>query len=409
MRRMTSKHLPRGLSRVQPLHLGVGLLGLLSFAGCQDYLTGHAEEPTGPLQVLRLTLSDAHSRQAAVFTDTSLPDCKQMPDCTQSSNASLPICRVCYNDVFKDRYSPKNSPPTPDSGQDIRVVFNKVALKLGSVDLAVSDSDKDDVAGAGALKKSVKLSCTSCAGLPELTRQLFLTGSDVTFDPTTIPYGPSIQMAVDTSDPRAALEPGREYTVELDKQIAGRNGEPWPAPADQLALLKFSTEAFRVTKIFQRVKEGQQAAPWTLDEWLDKPLAGTHTIGGQSPLGAITLVFNASLHLETVKAATVTVQDATGMAIPAKLGTNAFDPKTCKTASARELYIFPETGDWPDTGKLTIRVAPETIKDVAQTAMFPVGASKLSSEISLSVVLDKAGGEAHVKNTDARKATACVP
>ncbi|TXH21476.1 MAG: hypothetical protein E6Q99_09900, partial [Elusimicrobia bacterium] len=74
-----------------------GLGAALFLSGCADYLTGQLEEPKGPIQVLKLTLSDTASRDGTVFTDTSLPDCKTAPDCTQPDNRELRICRICYN------------------------------------------------------------------------------------------------------------------------------------------------------------------------------------------------------------------------------------------------------------------------------------------------------------------------
>ena len=51
-------------------------------------------------------------------------------------------------------------------------------------------------------------------------RSLFISGSDVSFDPTAIPYGPSIKLSV-SGDPRAALEPDSNYIVQVDSKIAG--------------------------------------------------------------------------------------------------------------------------------------------------------------------------------------------
>src|SRR6185436_2310504 len=84
---------------------------------CPDYATGQDPEPDGPLLVTRLTLFDATSRDAPVFTDTSVPDCDK------AENQETPACK---SDINRDAFSTKKSPPTPDSGREVRVVFNKL-------------------------------------------------------------------------------------------------------------------------------------------------------------------------------------------------------------------------------------------------------------------------------------------
>ncbi len=94
--------------------LGGSALSVIAMS-CADYLTGQIPEPEGPLLVTKLTLLDKRlSRDVAVFTDTSLPDCKQFPAefCSVEANRATTSCRICYNDVLKDTYSLAKSPPT---------------------------------------------------------------------------------------------------------------------------------------------------------------------------------------------------------------------------------------------------------------------------------------------------------
>src|SRR5262245_4181843 len=104
---MPTRTLPR---LIVPLSFSVRSL----LCGCQE----SEPEPAGPLLITRLTLLDASSRDAAVFTDTASPS-----DCSAAAEIER-----CQADPFQDRYSPRRSPPTPDSGQDLRVVFNKLPL-----------------------------------------------------------------------------------------------------------------------------------------------------------------------------------------------------------------------------------------------------------------------------------------
>lgn len=386
----------------------IGLCTALLLPGCADYLTGQLEEPKGPIQVTKLTLFDTTSRDAPVFTDTSLPDCKAAPDCTKPENRDQRICRVCYNDVFKDRYAPHKSPPNPDSGADIRVVFNKAALQLDGKELGTDfDVAKEASAtdAAKALRDSVKLTCNECGGLPPLSRNLFISGSDVSFDPTAIPYGPSIKMSV-TGDPRAALEPDSTYIVQVDNRIAGRDGDKWVATPEQTALLKFKTEPFMVTRVF-----GSKNSP-DKDEWVYKnqPAVATFDIADQPRGGAVTLVFNAPVHVGSLAAVVVDAKkDGTTTPIPATLGGDAFGASPgCKAKPQREVYIFPTTGDWPiDANEVKIRIPGDSIKDVVQGGAFGPGRHSMASEIVLNVKFAATAGTPHVKNADARAASKC--
>lgn len=385
----------------------IGLCAALIFPGCADYLTGQLEEPKGPIQVTKLTLFDSHSRDVPVFTDTSLPDCKTAPDCTKAENRELAICRVCYNDVFKDRYAPHKSPPTPDSGADIRVVFNKAALQLDGKELGTDfDAAKEAMASdaAKALRDSVKLTCSECGGLPPLSRSLFISGSDVSFDPTAIPYGPSIKMSAG-GDPRAALEPDSNYIVQVDNRVAGRDGERWSATPEQTALLKFKTEPFMVMQVF-----GSKNSP-DKDEWVYKnqPALASFDIADQQRSGAVTLVFNAPVHVESLASVMVDARKDGMTPIPATLGGDAFGASPgCKPKAQREVYVFPTTGDWPiDANEVKIRIPAGSIKDVVQGGTFGPGRHSIGTEIVLTVKFAASSGTPHVKNADARAASKC--
>lgn len=385
-----------------------GLGAALLLLGCADYLTGQLEEPKGPIEVLKLTLSDTSSRDATVYTDTSLPDCKTAPDCSKSENRELRICRICYNDVFKDRYAPHKSVPTPDSVQDIRVIFNKAPLQIDGKELGISYNASKDASTTDAaklvLRDSVKLQCSECGGTPMLSRSLFVSGSDVSFDPTSIPYGPSIQISVDTSDPRAALEPDSSYSVQLASGVAGRDGEKWSGATEQAALLKFKTEPFQILRVF-----GSANSP-DKDEWVYKsqPALTTFNISDQQRSGAVTLVLNAPAFAGDLGTVMVEARKDSGAMIPVTLGSNAFVNPGCKPKSQREVYVFPTTGDWPaDASEVRIRIPAGSIKDVAQGGMFTVGRHSISGELILNVQFATTAAEPHVKNADARAASQC--
>ena len=270
--------------------LAGGGLSLLALS-CADYLTGQKEEPSGPLQITKLTLFENTSRDVAVFTDTSIPDCSKNKDvdCTSPDSRDSVVCRVCYNDVAKDRFSPARSMPTPDSGQDIRVVFNKVPLLL----------DGDDLGKPENLAKSLELSCSGCSGLPPLNRVLQITGSGVSFDPIQAPYGPSLQLTVDRTDPRSALEPGVSYQIKVNPGVAGRDGQKvdLQVPA---TLLSFQTEAFKVLQV-------GTGDPKT-DSWVyaskalgDGSAENPYKLAGVGQNSAVALRWNASLFTEAFK------------------------------------------------------------------------------------------------------------
>lgn len=392
---------------------GVTLLAV----SCADYLTGQLEEPSGPLQITRLTLFDASSHNGAVFTDTSIPDCSKNKDvdCTSPDSRDSVVCRVCYNDVAKDRFSPARSMPTPDSGQDIRVVFNKVPLLL----------DGDDLGKPENLAKSLELSCSGCSGLPPLNRVLQITGSGVSFDPIQAPYGPSLQLTVDRTDPRSALEPGMSYQVKVNPGIAGRDGQKvdLQVPA---TLLSFQTEAFKVLQVgtgdpktdnwaYSSTKLGDGSAENPYRVGAVDVDAGMGGIGQNS---AVALRWNAPLYTEAFKPVIIKAAINSGAAtVDVRLGAN-----NCKLAgdkyvqdSARVLYLYPDTVDhnWPFiANEITVVIPGGVIKDVAQTAGFPVGQHGPSGNITVSIKLSGRLAEPSftgVSTTAALAATTCMP
>lgn len=397
---------------LQKLLYGCGVGVTLLTLGCNDYLTGQLSDPEGPLQITRLTLFDAASRDAGVYTDTSLPDCapvesKQM-DCSTPESQKERICRVCFLDTFKDRFSTKKSPPTPDSGQDIRVIFNKVPLQIDGKDLGndwdpVKDKDTTD-AGKQGLAASVKLTCGTCAGLPPMDRHLVVTGSEVTFDPMTIPYGPSIQLAVDNGDPRNALEPDSTYNVQVAGGIASRDGERLMQP--DAKILTFTTEPFKVLS----VGEGD-SAKWVYGD----KTPGMYAVADHPRDGAVVLALNAPLHVASLSTVAVMATKQGGATVAVKIAADAFGPKdpmkmTCAAHASRVLYVYPDGGmPWPaDASQIDIRIPSGSLFDAAQGGMFEKGKHSIGNEITITVKFAAmAGGTGYTKIADAIKVGAC--
>lgn len=373
-------------SSQKPFYLASAALLAL---GCNDILTGQEPSPDGPIQVIKLTLSDPGSRDHATFTDTSLPDCKPVQtnqiDCTQDSNRDSQVCLVCYNDVFKDMYSQFKSPPTPDSGSDMRVVFNKAPLLFNGMEMAndwdpVKDATTQDP-GKQSLASAVKLFCADCSGLPALRRFLIISGSNVTFDPTTVPYGPALKMVVDPTDPRSSLEAGGRYTVQLDNRISGRDGNQWAPTAEQSAILSFTTEAFKVL----RVGRGDSDA----DTWVyGSAQTGSYMVAEQPRDGAVVLRMNASLFpgaLDSISATAIAAPG--GAAVPIKLASNVRKGAMgCTQDSQRMLYVYPTAGTWPTTAsEISIRIPAGSLFDVAQGASYGQGKHSIGSDINITV------------------------
>lgn len=373
-------------SSQKPFYLASAALLAL---GCNDILTGQDQPPDGPIQVLRLTLSDTTSRDHTIFTDTSLPDCKPVTtnqvDCTQDQNRDSHICQVCYNDVFKDMYSQFKSPPTPDSGADMRVVFNKAPSMYDDTELAndwdpVKDAMSQDPAKQD-LANSVKLFCSDCSGVPALRRFLLVSGSNVSFDPTTVSYGPSLRMVVDPTDPRSSLEAGSHYTVQVDSHISFRDGNKWQPTPEQTAILSFQTEAFKIL----RVGRGDSSK----DTWVYTADASAGLMVADQPRdAAVVLRMNASLFAGGLDGITATATAAPGgPSVPIKLASNVRKGSMgCTQDSQRYLYIYPTAGTWPSTAnEVDIHIPAGSLFDVAQGGTYGQGKHNIGADINISV------------------------
>lgn len=373
--------------------LGGTALSVIAIS-CTDYLTGQTPEPEGPLRVTKLTLLDKVSRDKAVFTDTSLPDCAQYSAeyCTQEGNRLSDACRTCYNDVLKDTYSVAKSPPTPDSATDLRVVFNKIPRKWNG-----SSLNPDDVP-----EMALRLQCGgTCQGIPSYKRLLDISGSSLSYDPTDIPFGPSLRIAVDRSiDPRAALEPGSSYSVYLDVGLSDRsdNRLEWSAAAP---LLAFKTEPL---KVLQMGRGDAKADPYVYASTKsgDGSTGNPYSVADLPRNSAIVLKLNAAVHPDSLAPQKLTGSykraDGTTGTVDVLVGTNIWatgadgsltrDAKTmgCVQQSQRLLAMWPDTADlkWP-TGAVEVNFSLPggSVKDVAQKAGFPLGVHALAAELTV--------------------------
>lgn len=362
------------------------LLGLCLFSACgEDYLTGQDPEPAGPLLVTRLTLSDTHGR----FTDTSAPS-----DC---SLAELKTTKACVNTPFKDMFSPIKSPPNPDSASKLRVVFNKVPLKLNGRDVELLPENGSLPSMPSDYKLSdpnvIKLSCSGCTGIPAGYTSLSLSGSDLSPDPTTFDYGPALQMEVLTeppeasgipSDPLRALEPGTTYTVEINPGLSGRSGTDRVLLDDKAkTLLTFTTEDFQIVET--RVTNSGNKLSY---EGSDGDVAGLTNDG------AIGIVLNAGVDhnawpadlSQVVQVSVKKGKNGTPMMVPVVITNGVqFDGESdpvCDHGAQRQLYIAPVSGMWmaglTDTDELFVEVTLtlQNIKDIAQDAAHTPKAGK---------------------------------
>lgn len=409
---------------------------LLGLSACLDFTTGQDPEPPGPLVVTRLTLSDPggnNSAGAPVFTDTSSP-----LDCALEA---LKDTAECLNTPFKDIFSPKNARPTADSATKLRVVFNKLPLKLNGLDVEKVPAD-------GLPKESelvlsdpnvISLECDGAGcGVPESYNSLQVNGSDLSPDPTTFDYGPALQMQVLTSydpmdgapvpptlpigipaDPLRALEPGTIYRVVLNPGLSGRN------PADKVlldatakSLLTFATEQFQVirfgigdfgdpdgmrpesdTRLGSACRQGSgtNGDPFIAAASADTDGMGTCVYSNLANDGVLTLHVNAGIDPSTFQPATVfatvAVDGGAATSVPVKvsLSHQSGEPASCDAGNQRTLYIAPASGTWEPTlaaGQIAVvkvNVRGADIRDVSQLAGHPAGMGRhvLSGDVNL--------------------------
>lgn len=400
------------MSRSSPnLSLKLPLLLLAaSVGGCNDYTTGQDREPDGPLQVLRLTLFDASSRDAPVFTDTSVPDC---------SLAENQDTATCKSDINRDKFSPRRSPPTPDSGREVRVVFNKPPLLLDGRDLeTVTEKDGQPVYTLSD-PAAAQLSCADCTGAPPTKLSLILTGSNTTSDPTypgthpaNIPYGPALllEVAPDAAHPFAALEPETSYSVRVKAGLSGRNLQGVQVSAQQQAsLLTVTTERFQVL----RVGIGDSAA----DSWVhgkaDSAGPASYMVKDLANDGAIRIVLSAPIDEGALKMTTATATVG-GMNVPVKLGLSQLVTKdgksSCDPGKARALYVFPAGGTWGGSGVVSLTVKGAEVRDLSQAAMHPTGMGRhaLRGDLSISATLSGMVADDKYKGVTAAKVRAAA-
>ncbi|MBL9003567.1 MAG: hypothetical protein JNJ46_04930 [Myxococcales bacterium] len=393
----------------------ISIASLITFTACDDYSTGQDAEPPGPLKVERLTLSDGHQ-----FIDTSAPaDCE---------DAKLKDTPECLNNPFKDNFSIKKHPPTPDHATKLRVVFNKLPLKLNGVDVEGAPADgklPKDISELQLRDPSViKLECDGCTGIPAAYTSLQLAGSALSPDPTTFDYGPALQMEVLPSlpgflmiadDPLRALEPNTTYRVVLNPGLSGRNAADKVLLDDRAkSLLTFTTQPFAVV-------DTQDADVIKTDnEGHDVPV-------GLSNSGALVITLNAGVdhtrfQAGTVQAAELTVNGAK-MTVPVVFSNTTTDhmSMTCEHGNQRRLFVAPTSGTWvnsigaSDTVTLKVVIRGSDIRDVAQdSAHTPgMGRNSLSEDITVNatIVADPAmDAEEHLRETavPAADVTACV-
>lgn len=408
--------------------LQVGAASSLAVLGaCNDFVTGQDPEPPGPLLVTRVTLLDPAGRDGhVVFTDTSAPlDC---------SLAQLKDTVACVNTPFKDMYSPKMSPPTPDSATKLRVVFNKIPAKLNGQDVETAPADglAKDLSELKLIDPNVvSLSCDTCTGIPQSNNTLQVTGSDLSPDPTTFDYGPALQMQVLPSydpslgvsiadDPLRALEPATVYKLKLSPGLSGRNSDDKILVDDAAnALLTFTTEPFSViqsgigdtiatgddggaddAKDLYVINSCNRGSGAVTDPFIIAAADGNCNYVDPTNTGVLALYLNAGVDHSAFQAgktvtATVAVDGGTATAVPVMI-TNGHKVKgACDRGSQRTLYIAPTSGTWAtglaasSTAVVLVTVRGADIRDVSQDASHTAGMGRhvLSGDVLLQATI----------------------
>ncbi len=373
------------------------IVSLTTLSACDDYSTGQEAEPPGALKVERLTLSDGHQ-----FIDTSAPlDCEA---------ANLKDTPECVNSPFKDAFSIKKNPPTVEHATKLRVVFNKLPLKLNGVDVEKAPSDGKLATEICELdlrdRDVIKLECDGCTGIPTAYTSLQLAGSALTPDPTTFDYGPALQLEVlpaidpdgplaclrdDASntrdikkiadDPLRALEPNTTYRVVINPGLSGRNTADKVLLDDRAkSLLTFTTQPFAVTNTQTGdVTQGDKVLG----------LANSSAVVVTTNAGVDHTRFQAG----TITTAEITVNGGAAMSVPVVLrnGYNA----DCYRGIQRSLYVAPVSGTWvnavgaSDDVKLKVVIRGSDIRDIAQDAAHTpgMGRNSLSEDIKVEATI----------------------
>lgn len=386
--------------------LGAGTAsGLLTLPTCTDYTTGQDGEVPGPLEVLRLTLFDPSSGHGGpVFTDTAAP-----ADCEDQNLKDTPACTAT---PFKDTYGVVHSPPNPDSGSMMRVVFNKAPLKINGKDVEPVPTEglPRDITELKLDPSAIRLVCNdSCTAVPPYFASLQLTGSDQSPDPTVFPYGPALQLEIGpepaahhsfegkaiAADPLRALEPGARYSIELSPGLSGRNAADKLNLSDRAkALLTFITEPFQPLQVgigdYADTKAGgfdDTTDPFILQsaDIGDGSESNPYTVSGLPNNGAIALALNAGVDASVFRAdtATATVSfSGDGMERPVAvlLGNGLLNDRgECEAGNQRRLYVAPAAGGWADmlpagqTATVTVKLIGANLRDVSQEAGHPAG------------------------------------
>ena len=364
---------------------GAVFAGLLTMAACDDYGTGQDPEPPGPLRVERLTLTDFHQ-----FIDTSAPlDCE---------DPALKNTTDCVNSPFRDNFSIKKNPPTPDHASKLRVVFNKLPLKVNGQDVETSPADGLPTNISQLVLRDpgiVKLECDGCTGIPASYNSLQVTGSSLSPDPTVFDYGPALQMEVlpqlpdflmIAPDPVRALEPNTTYRVVLNPGLSGRNAADKVLLDDRAkSLLTFTTQPFAFTS-------AQKVDVVTTDS------QGADSDVGLANDGALVIGTNAGVdytrfRAATVMAAEITVDGGAAMSVPVVVTTKAFNgaSKACEHGNQRRIMVVPTSGSWlnplPDAASVKLRVVLRgaDIRDVSQDANHTpgMGRSTLAEDVEV--------------------------
>jgi hypothetical protein len=338
--------------------------------GCNDHTTGQAGEPDGPLRITRLTLLDLTSRDSPVFTDTSAP-----ADCAAPEARATPACQT---DIFKDLYGVKRSPPNPDSGRMIRVVFNKLPLLIDGRPL--ERVEKKPMAPPESMELSdpeaIALECMGmCTGLPPLVKSLQITGSPLSPMPTDprFAYGPALQIEIvpDKDQPFSALEPETAYRIKVRPGIADRHNNRLMLEPQTERLLRFTTEPFQVLQAGIGDSDN--------DAWVyastgsgEGTAESPYRVSGLALDGVVVLRLNAAIHDQALKETSVSARIGTTQ-VDAKAGIYTLEEvkgkEVCVAGDRRLLYIFPDTmeGTWSDKkGTVRIVLKGADVRDIAQ-------------------------------------------